>query len=101
MKSVLARTAGTGLESAVIATELGYLWSNLLQRGALESHRSIGFCAIGDDEGGNGLVASLARWLGGRGKKVALVEATLRTPALSVLFEVAGSPGLADVLAGD
>jgi tyrosine-protein kinase Etk/Wzc len=100
MKSVLATTDGNDLRATTVADELGYLWSNLLQRGVADGHRTIGFCAIGDSEGGHGLVGSLALLLGSRGKHVALVEATLRAATLSPLFEVSGAPGLADVLAG-
>lgn len=84
----------------VIATELGYLWSNLLQRGTVESHRSVGFCAIGDDEGSSTVVANLALFLGSKGKQVALLEATLRTPALANVFQTTHAPGLAEWLAG-
>src|SRR5262252_5234926 len=94
MKNVLATTDGNDLRATTAAAELGFLWSNLLQRGVADGHRAIGFC-----EGGNGLVGSLALLLGSRGKQIALVEATLRTATLSPLFEVSGSPGLADVLA--
>ncbi|MCA8951656.1 MAG: CpsD/CapB family tyrosine-protein kinase [Planctomycetes bacterium] len=84
--------------SEIIATELGYLWSNLLQRGALESHRSIGFCAIGEDEGSNTLAANLALFLGSKGKRIALVEAALRGEALADVFHATPAPGLAEAL---
>ncbi|MEO6594593.1 MAG: hypothetical protein ABIP94_07555 [Planctomycetota bacterium] len=84
----------------VIATELGYLWSNLLQRGVIETHRSIGFCAIGSDEGSNTLTANLALFLGSKDKRVGLVEASLRTQTLATVFQATPSPGLADLLAG-
>lgn len=86
--------------SEVIATELGYLWSNLLQRGVIETYRTIGFCAIGDDEGSNTLAANLALFLGSKGKRVALVEASLRAQAMAGIFQATASPGLAEVLAG-
>jgi tyrosine-protein kinase Etk/Wzc len=86
--------------SEVIATELGYLWANLLQRGVIESHRTIGFCAIGDDEGSNTLAANLALFLGSKGKRIALLEASLRAQALAGIFQATPSPGLAEVLAG-
>ncbi len=86
--------------SEVVATELGYLWSNLLQRGVIETHRTIGFCAIGDDEGSNTLAANLAIFLGSKGKRVALLEASLRAQSLAGIFHAEPAPGVADVLAG-
>lgn len=86
--------------SEVIATELGYLWSNLLQRGVVETHRTIGFCALGEDEGSNTLAANLSLFLGSKGKRIALLEASLRAQALASIFQATPSPGLADVLAG-
>src|SRR5262249_36992075 len=100
MKNVLATTDGNDLRATTVAAELGFLWSNLLQRGVADGHRAIALCASGDGAGGNGLVGSLALLLGSRGKQVALVGATLRAATLSPLFEVSGSPGVADVLAG-
>lgn len=84
----------------IITTELGYLWANLLQRGFLERHRGIGFCAIGDNEGASNLAANLALYVGGKGKKVAVVEASLRAPSLARVFQTTGSPGLAEFLQG-
>ncbi len=100
MKGLFARKEPGNRKAEVIATELGYLWSNLLQRGALEGHRTIGFCAIGDDEGSSTVVANLALFLGSKGKKVGLVEATLRAPVLASVFHTSHSPGLADWLGG-
>ncbi len=100
MKNILIDADQKGIKAEVVATELGHLWAYLLQRGALTSYRSIGFCAIGDDEGSNYVAANLALYIGARGMRVALVEATLRAPAMSKMFEVTGSPGLADLLAG-
>jgi Mrp family chromosome partitioning ATPase len=100
MKHLLIETDLRGLKSEVVAGELGHLWAHLLQRGAGQSHRSIGFCAIGDDEGGNMVAANLALYLGSKGRRVALVEATLRAPVLAGLFQVTATPGLADLLAG-
>ena len=91
---------GNNRRSAVIATELGYLWSHLLQRGVGDTHRSIGFCAIGDDEGSNTLAANLALFLGSKGKRIALVEATLREQVLSTVFQATPTPGLAELLNG-
>lgn len=85
--------------SEVIATELGYLWSNLLQRGVLETHRTVGFCAIGENEGSNTLAANLALFLGSKGKRTALVEAALRDNTLADIFHATPAPGLAEVLA--
>lgn len=86
--------------SEVIATELGYLWSNLLQRGVLETHRTIGFCAIGESEGNNTLAANLALFLGNKGLRIALVEAAIRSNSLAEIFQATPQPGLADVLTG-
>lgn len=87
--------------SDVIATELGYLWSNMLQRGVLETHRSIGFCAIGEDEGSNTMAANLSLFLGSKGNRIALVEAALRRQAMAEIFQATPTPGLAEFLAGD
>ncbi|MCR9246263.1 MAG: CpsD/CapB family tyrosine-protein kinase [bacterium] len=85
--------------SEVIATELGYLWSNLLQRGVLETHRSVGFVAIGEGEGSNTLAANLALFLGSKGKNIALVEAALRNKdTLADIFHATPEPGLAEAL---
>lgn len=81
-----------------ISTELGYLWANLLQRGCVDNHKSIGFCAIGENEGANILAANLALFIGCRGNRVALVEASLRAPSMAAIFETTETPGLADVL---
>jgi len=89
-----------GKRGEVVAAELGHLWAWLLQRGAVTFHRSIGFCAIGDDEGSNTLTASLALYLGAKGMRIGLVEAALREPVMSGMFEVTDSPGLAELLAG-
>ncbi|MGE3174349.1 MAG: CpsD/CapB family tyrosine-protein kinase [Planctomycetota bacterium] len=99
MRNVLIDGDQRGLRSEVLMAELGHLWTHLLQRGAVDSYRSIGFCAIGDDEGSNTLAANLALYLGSKGTRTALIEATLRAPVMSGLFEVTGSPGLADLLA--
>jgi Mrp family chromosome partitioning ATPase len=99
-RETLQKHAPKSRRSEVIATELGYLWSNLLQRGVLDTHRSIGFCAIGDDEGGNTLAANLALFLGSKGKRIALVEASLRQQALAAVFQATPTPGLADLLSG-
>ncbi|MCA8974970.1 MAG: CpsD/CapB family tyrosine-protein kinase [Planctomycetes bacterium] len=89
-----------GLRSEIIATELGYMWSNMLQRGVLETHRTIGFCAIGESEGSNTLAANMSLFLGSKGQHVALVEAALRTSTLAEVFQATPTPGLAEVLAG-
>lgn len=86
--------------SEVVATELGHLWSSLLQRGVGETHRSIGFCAIGDDEGSNTLAANVALFLGSRGLRVALIEAALRGRVLSGVFQATPEPGLAELMTG-
>ena len=65
-----------GRRSKIIATELGYLWSNMLQRGVLETHRTIGFCAIGEGEGSNTMAANMALFLGSKGNRVVLVPRT-------------------------
>lgn len=100
MVDVIAKHDPKSRRSEVIATELGYLWSHLLQRGVIESHRTIGFCAIGDDEGSNTLAANLALFLGSKGKRMVLLEASLRAQALAGIFGATPSPGLAEVLAG-
>jgi tyrosine-protein kinase Etk/Wzc len=99
MKNILIDTEQRGLRGDVIATELGHLWAYLLQRGALANYRSIGFCAIGDDEGSNHVAANLALYVGARGLRVVLVEATLRSPELAGMFELTETPGLAELLA--
>ncbi|MFK7739917.1 MAG: CpsD/CapB family tyrosine-protein kinase [Planctomycetota bacterium] len=101
MRNLIQKTDSKSRRADVIATELGYLWSNLLQRGVGESHRSIGFCAIGDDEGSNTLTANLALFLGSKGLRLALVEASLRTRALASVFRATPSPGLAETLTGE
>ncbi len=93
MKNILIGSDQKTPRSEVVTTELGHLWAYLLQRGATTSHRSIGFCAIGDDEGSNYVAANLALYVGSRGKSVVLVEATLRAPVLANMFETTGSPG--------
>jgi Mrp family chromosome partitioning ATPase len=100
MHETLAQHDPKSRRSEVVATELGYLWSNLLQRGVIETHRTVGFCAIGDDEGSNTLTANLALFLGSKGKRIALVEASLRAQALAGIFQATPSPGLAEVLGG-
>jgi len=99
MNNTGLKDGARGLASEVMAKELGHLWAHMLRRGVLATHRSIGFCAIGNDEGSNTVAANLACFLGSRGKRVALVEAALRTPFLSEMFGVTGTPGLADLLA--
>lgn len=100
MANTIAKHDPKSGRSEIIATELGYLWSNLLQRGVVDTHRTIGFCAIGDDEGSNTLAANLALFLGSKGKRIALVEASLREKALAGIFQATPSPGLAEALAG-
>lgn len=100
MRETIQKHAPKSRRSEVIATELGYLWSNLLSRGVGSTHRSIGLCAIGDDEGSNTLAANLALFLGSKGQRVALVEASLRRQAMAGVFQVTPSPGLAELLAG-
>ena len=96
----LIQKDGNSKRAEVIATELGYLWSNLLQRGVGDTHRAIGFCAIGDDEGSNTLAANLALFLGAKQKRVALIEATLRSAKLADVFAATSAPGLAELLTG-
>jgi tyrosine-protein kinase Etk/Wzc len=100
LRETLQKHGAHTRRSEVVNTELGYLWSNLLQRGVLDTHRKIGFCAIGDDEGSNIVTANLALFLGSKGKRIALVEAALRTQALAGVFQATSTPGLADLLAG-
>ena len=99
LRDALKKGGSKSRRTEVVNTELGYLWANLLQRGVLDTHRAIGFCAIGD-EGSNLVAANLAMFLGSKGKRVALVEAALRTPALAAVFQATPTPGLADLLAG-
>lgn len=96
----LIQKEGNSRRSEVIATELGYLWSNLLQRGVGDSHRTVGFCAIGDDEGSNTLAANLALFLGSKQKRIALVETALRRQVLSGVFQATPAPGLAELMLG-
>jgi Mrp family chromosome partitioning ATPase len=100
MKGIVGGRESSARKSEVMATELGYLWSNLLQRGTVDNHRSVGFCAIADDEGSSSVAANLAVFLGAKGKKVQVVEATLRKPVLAAMFQTSHSPGLADWLGG-
>jgi tyrosine-protein kinase Etk/Wzc len=100
MRNVVEKRDPSNRLSSVVGTELGHLWSNLLQRGVADTHRTIGFCAIGDDEGSNTLVANLALFLGDRGKRIGLVEASLRGRAMAGLFQATATPGLAELLAG-
>ena len=100
MATVIQKQDPSSRRSELISTELGHLWSNLMQRGVGDVHRTVGFCAVGDDEGSNTLAANLALFLGANGKRVALVEATLRHQALAAVFQAPASPGLAELLAG-
>ncbi|MGK0519073.1 MAG: Mrp family chromosome partitioning ATPase, partial [Planctomycetota bacterium] len=100
MRNLIKKADAKSRRAEVIATELGYLWTGLLQRGVGDTHRSIGFCAIGDDEGSNTLAANLALFLGSKGMRVALVEAALRTRALAEVFQATPMPGLAEILTG-
>lgn len=100
MRNLIKKADSKSRRAEVIATELGYLWTGLLQRGVGDTHRSIGFCAIGDDEGSNTLAANLALFLGSKGMRVALVEAALRTRALAGVFQATPMPGLAEILTG-
>ncbi|MCK5944558.1 MAG: CpsD/CapB family tyrosine-protein kinase [Planctomycetes bacterium] len=100
MRNLIKKADSKSRRAEIIATELGYLWTHLLQRGAGDSHRSIGFVAIGDDEGSNTLAANLALFLGSKGMRVALAEASLRTRALASVFGATPNPGLAEVLTG-
>jgi Mrp family chromosome partitioning ATPase len=77
-----------------VTSEVGHLWANLLQRGALRTSRTIGFCAIGEHE------RLAATFLGGRGMRIALVEASLRDPILAKVFGVPAAPGLDALLSG-
>ncbi len=47
MATVIQKQDPKSRRSEVIATELGHLWSALLQRGVGDTHRTVGFCAIG------------------------------------------------------
>ena len=98
---VVSRSGSSGRRSEVIATELGYLWSSMLRRGAMEAHRSIGLVGIGENEGSNTMAANLSLFLGSKGNQVALIEAALRAQVLTRIFECTPTPGLADVLGGD
>ncbi len=100
MRTIIQKHDPKSRRSEVMATELGHMWSALVQRGVGETHRTIGFCAIGDDEGSNTLAANLALFLGSKGKRVVLVEATLRQQALAGVFQATNSPGLAELLTG-
>jgi len=100
MRNLIKKHDAKSRRAEVIATELGYLWSNLLQRGVGDTHKSVGFVAIGDDEGSNTLAANLALFLGSKGRRVALVEASLRGRVLASVFQATPTPGLAEVLTG-
>tara|TARA_R110002094_G_scaffold174872_1_gene155531 strand:- start:311 stop:976 length:666 start_codon:yes stop_codon:yes gene_type:complete len=100
MRNLIKKADTKSRRAEVIATELGYLWTSLLQRGVGDTHRSVGFCAIGDDEGSNTLCANLALFLGSKGMRIALVEAALRTHALAEVFQATPMPGLAEILTG-
>ncbi len=100
MRNVIQKHDPKSRRSEVLATELGHLWAALLQRGIGETHRTIGFCAIGDDEGCNTLAANLALFLGSKGKRIALVEASMRGQSIAGVFQATPSPGLAELLTG-
>jgi len=100
MRNLIKKTDTKSRRAEVIATELGYLWTSLLQRGVGDTHRSVGFCAIGDDEGSNTLAANLALFLGSKGMRVGLIEAALRSRALASVFQATPMPGLAEILTG-
>jgi Mrp family chromosome partitioning ATPase len=100
MATVIQKQDPSSRRSELVATELGHLWSSLMQRGVGDVHRTIGFCAIGDDEGSNTLAANLALFLGAKGRRIALIEATLRHQALAGVFQATAAPGLAELLTG-
>jgi hypothetical protein len=100
MRTVETRDPKSRRARAVTA-EIGRLWTNLLQHGALRLSRAIGFCAIGERERERELAANLATFLGGRGMRVALVEASLRDPMFAKLFGVPAAPGLDALLNGN
>ena len=52
---ILIDAESKGAKGEVLSAELGHLWTYLLQHGVAETYRTIGFCAIGDDEGANTL----------------------------------------------
>ncbi len=93
--------SGRGRRIDVVKTELGYLWSSLIQRGVRESHKVLGLGAIGEDEGSSTLAANLALFLGSKGMKVTFIECSMRNPAMAKYFKVDGKPGLAELLSGD
>ena len=101
MRNVIQRHDPKSRRSEVLATELGHLWAALLQRGVGDTHRTVGFCAIGDDEGCNTLAANLALFLGSKGKRTVLVEASMRGQSIAGVFQATPSPGLAELLADE
>src|SRR5688572_21417732 len=98
MRNVIQKHDPKSRRSEVLSTELGHLWAALMQRGVGEAHRTLGLCAIGDDEGCNTLAANLALFLGAKGKRVALVEASMRGQSIAGVFQATPSPGLAELL---
>jgi len=90
-----------GRRAEALEMELGYVWSNLLARGFLDSQRSLGFCAVEHGEGSGALALDLAVFLGARGRRVVVVEADMRAADMAHWFKHVESPGVAELLAGE
>ncbi|GAB4138846.1 MAG: hypothetical protein Fur0037_04790 [Planctomycetota bacterium] len=100
MQPLLGTPDARNRKGQAIATEMGYLWANLMRRGCGKDLMRIGFCSIGEGEGASATAANLALFLGARGTRVVLVEASLRTPEMAEVFRTTATPGLAECLRG-
>lgn len=94
-----AETAFQDRPSGVFAESVRQLRVALLKKIHLAGHRSVLVVPASPRSGATSLVTNLAQAAARADSRVLIVDANLRRPAVHGLFDLAPSPGLADVLA--
>ncbi len=76
------------------------LRTNLLFSGPAEQHRTVLVTSSSPDDGRTTVAVNMAIAMASSGRRVLLVDANFRRPAISSLFPEAGQVGLSEVLSG-
>ncbi|MFN3716196.1 MAG: chain length determinant protein tyrosine kinase EpsG [Thiobacillus sp.] len=92
---LVAATAPYGKEAEALRS----LRSELQLRWFKDGRKALAVGSVRDDEGASMLAANLAILFAQMGRKVALVDANLRTPRQQGIFNLDNSMGLSDILA--
>lgn len=88
-------------QRSVLLESVDSMRTLLLRLAAVESVRAVMITSAVEGEGKTSLACHLATSLARAGRQTLLVDCDLRKPSVHKLFDVPGSPGLAEVLLGE